>query len=196
MVNSYLLVNPHIEGKFDSKIKARNSQEAANMFYKNLSEHFNNSVPKFNFSIQKGSSGDGKFYHFQVEESRDKNEVSFKINSIDIKGEDQVMSKFQNKLSNFKTKFSQDGGKDRSKKSKHKKHKKHKKHHDGSASESSDSSESSESSDDFYRRARTYLPTTQPIYYWWYDPSIYRLDSIYIPTFYSYVTPYIELSLF
>jgi translation initiation factor 6 (eIF-6) len=55
MVNSYVLVNPHIEGNFKSKIKARNSNEAANIFYKNLSEHFNNFVPKFNFSIQKGS---------------------------------------------------------------------------------------------------------------------------------------------
>ena len=41
MVNSYLLVNPHIEGKFKNKIKAKNSQEAASIFYKNLSEHFN-----------------------------------------------------------------------------------------------------------------------------------------------------------
>ena len=47
MVNSYVLVNPHIEGNFKSKIKAKNSNEAANIFYKNLSEHFNNFVPKF-----------------------------------------------------------------------------------------------------------------------------------------------------
>jgi hypothetical protein len=185
MVNSYLLVNPHIEGKFDSKIKARNSKEAANIFYKNLSEHFNNSIPKFHFSIQKGSSGDGKFYHFQVQENRENNEVNFKISPLEIKGEEQLMPKFLTKLDNFKSKLNQDGGKKSKKHSKRRKHKK-----DVSDSESSESSDS-----DFYTRARSYLPTTQPIYYWWYDPSLYRLDSIYIPTFYSYVTPYIELSL-
>ena len=44
MVNSYILVNPHIEGAFERKIKAQNSREASNSFYKSLSEHFNNKL--------------------------------------------------------------------------------------------------------------------------------------------------------
>ena len=183
MVNSYLLVNPHIEGKFNSKIKAKNSNEAANIFYKNLSEHFNNSVPKFHFTIQKGSSGDGSYYHFEVKESRSANEVSFKVNPLKLSSDSDSMESFKTRLENFKAKFNQDGGK---------KHKKSSKKH---KSDSSDSSDFDESSDDFYRRAKSYLPSNQPIYYWWYDPYVYRLDSIYIPTFYSYVTPYIELNL-
>jgi|LauGreDrversion4_2_1035121.scaffolds.fasta_scaffold51677_2 hypothetical protein len=182
MVNTYRLVNPHIEGNFNSKIKAKNSEEAANIFYKNLSEHFNNSVPKFHFTIQKGSSGDGKYYHFEVKESRTENDVSFKVNAMKLSGEGQSMESFKSKLENFKAKFNQDGGK---------KHKKTRKHD----SDDSDSSDWDASSDDFYRRAKQYLPVNQPIYYWWYDPYVYRLDSIYIPTFYSYVTPYIELNL-
>jgi len=183
MVNSYVLVNPHIEGNFKSKIKARNSNEAANIFYKNLSEHFNNFVPRFNFSIQKGSSGNGKYYHFEVKEKMEDKEVSFKVKQIDINGESEVISSFKNKLENFKAKMNQDGGK----KKKSKKSKKH-------MSDDSDS-DLDDSSEDFYRRARSYVPATQPIYYWWYDPYVYRLDSVYIPTFYSYVKPYIELSL-
>ncbi len=182
MVNTYLLVNPHIEGNFNSKIKAKNSNEAANIFYKNLSEHFNNSVPKFHFTIQKGSSGDGKYYHFEVKESRTDNEVSFKVNSMKLSGEGESMDSFKSRLENFKAKFNQDGGK---------KHKKSSKHD----SDDSDSSDWDASSDDFYRRAKSYLPVNQPIYYWWYDPYVYNLNSIYIPTFYSYVTPYIELNL-
>ena len=59
-------------------------------------------------------------------------------------------------------------------------------------SESSSDSDYSSDSDDIYIRTRkTYY--TEPIYYWWYDPSIYRLDSYYIPTFYSYITPVIEI---
>jgi hypothetical protein len=183
MVNTYRLVNPHIEGKFNSKIKAKNSQEAANMFYNSLSEHFNNSVPKFYFSIQKGSSGDGKFYHFEVKEQRDEEEVTFKLKPLKIDGEESIMNTFMNKLDNFKAKFNQDGGK------KHKKDKKNKHIDDDSDDSIFDSSE------EFYRRAKSYVPVTQPIYYWWYDPYIYSINSIYIPTFYSYVTPYIELSL-
>ena len=185
MVNSYVLVNPHIEGNFKSKLKAKNSNEAANIFYKNLSEHFNNSVPKFHFSIQKGSSGDGKYYHFEVKEKMNENEVTFKVKQMNITGEADVISSFKTKLENFKAKLNQDGGKKKSKKSK-----KSKKH----MSDDSDS-DFDDSSDDFYRRAKSYMPANQPIYYWWYDPYLYRLDSIYVPTFYAYVRPYIELSL-
>ena len=47
MSNTYRLVNPHIEGDFKSKMKADNSMVAARSFYKNLSQHFNNNIPKF-----------------------------------------------------------------------------------------------------------------------------------------------------
>lgn len=181
MVNSYVLVNPHIEGNFDTKIKAKNSLEAANIFYKNLSEHFNNSVPTFHFSIQKGSSGDGKYYHFKVKENRKDNEVNFSLSPYKIDGEEEAINSFKGRLDKFKNKINQDGGK--------KKSRKHKR------SESISDSDLDSDSYNFYRRARSYMPSTQPIYYWWYDPYVYRLDSLYVPTFYSYITPYIELSL-
>ena len=181
MVNSYILVNPHIEGAFERKIKAQNSREASNNFYKSLSEHFNNSVPTFHFTIQKGSSGNGKLYHFEVKESRKKKEVTFSINPLNIQNEDESIQRFRKNLANFKSKFSQDGGK-----------KHHKKHH--KKDDSSDSTDSSSDSDYLIRAKKSYN-TTQPIYYWWYDPYLYNIDYLYIPTFYSYVTPYIELNL-
>lgn len=180
MVNSYVLVNPHIEGAFSRKIKAENSRDASNTFYKSLSEHFNNSVPSFHFTIQKGSSGDGKLYHFEVKESRKNKEVTFSINPKTLTGEAESVKRFKKNLENFKSKFNQEGGK-------HKKH--HKKHKDD------DSSSSSDSDSDFYVKAKNSYNTTQPIYYWWYDPYLYGLDYLYVPTFYSYVTPYIELNL-
>jgi hypothetical protein len=182
MVNTYVIVNPHIEGNFKSKIKAQNSKEAANIFYKNLSEHFNNFVPKFHFTIQKGSSGDGSLYHFEVKEQMNDKEVTFKVRPLTVQGEEEVVTNFKNKLNNFKAKMNQDGGKKKTKKSRK---------HDSS----DDDSDFDDSSDDFYRRAKSYIPTAQPIYYWWYDPYLYRLDSVYIPTFYAYVRPYIELSI-
>lgn len=185
MVNSYVLVNPHIEGSFKRKIKAQNSNEASNIFYKNISEHFNNSVPSFNFTIHKGSSGNGKFYHFQVKESRKNKEVTFSINPLTLQGEEKSIERFKKNLENFKSKFNQSGGKDK----KSKKHKKNKKHKDD------DSSSSSSSDSEIYIKTRNNYNLTQPIYYWWYDPYLYNMDHLYIPTFYSYVTPYIELNL-
>ena len=187
MPNSYTLANPYIQGKFKNSIKANNSLLAAQIFYKNLSEHFNNAVPTFNFTIQKGTSGNGTFYHFQSNESRDGNEVNFSIKPYNVINEN--MESYKTKLASIKKKISQQGGK-------HKKHRKKSKKQ--GSSDSSDSSESSSSSDSdkYIKRISTYTPMlNQPIYYWWYDPSIYKLESVFIPTFYPYITPLIEYSI-
>lgn len=177
MVNKYHLVNPYIDGDFQGSVNARNSYEAANMLYSRLSEHFNNSVPKFYFTIQKGSSTEGKYYHFQVKENRKQNEVNFTVKPYTVNQESETG--FQTKLNNYISK-KQDGGK-KSKKS-------HKKKHD----DSSDDFSSSESNN--YIRSK-HNTLSQPFYYWWYDPYLYNINSVYIPTFYSYVTPLIELAV-
>jgi hypothetical protein len=183
MPNNYRLVNPHIEGNLKTTIQSTNSMNAAKTFYKNLSEHFNNNIPSFYFTIQKGKSGNGKFYHFVVKEKKNKNEVDFKVEPF-VVSDEKLTDAFKSRLSTFKSKFEQAGGKSRSKAKKSKKSKKH---------DSSDSDDSS--SDDFYKKAQSYKPlVTPPLYYWWYDPSLYGLDSVFIPTFYSYATPYIELA--
>lgn len=182
MTNNYVLVNPYVQGEFKNNTKAPNSIEAGKHFYKGLSEHFNNAVPTFHFTIQKGGSGKGKFYHFRVVEKRKNDDVSFTLESFEIKGSFNE-SVFKNKLSNIKNKVAQIGGK----------HKKSKKSKDDS--DSSSESDSDDSSSDSYTHINTYVPVlNQPIYYWWYDPLIYRLDSYYIPTFYAYMTPIIEIN--
>lgn len=184
--NKYHLVNPYIDGSFKTSVKAQNSQVAANVLYKKLSEHFNNSVESFHFTIQKGTSESGKLYHFEVNEKREENEVSFTIKPMVIKGASELESKFKTKLDKFKTKLEQEGGK-KNKKSKSKSKK----------SKIEDSSDSDLSSSSDYRRAKSYVPMNQPIYYWWYDPYVYRLDSVFIPNFYSYSIPVrTELALY
>ena len=192
MVNKYQLQNPYLKGNLVKTIEAKNSIEAGNILYKNLSEHINNSLPSFHFTIKKGSSKLGKLYHFEVKEKRNKdNEVNYEIKEYKIENE-QNINNFYDKLNKFKSSFNKEGGSKKHSK-KHKKHKKDKKEkYDSSDSDSSITSGSS----DYYRRVRSYLPVTQPIYYWWYDPYLYSLDTVYIPTFYSYVTPYIQLALF
>jgi hypothetical protein len=93
------------------------------------------------------------------------------------------MEAFETKLNEFKQKDIQNGVK---------KNKKHNKN----SSDSSDSSDLSDSDSEIFSVSQTYIPSfNQPIYYWWYDPLVYNLSSFYIPTFYSYVTPIIEIKL-
>lgn len=193
MVNSYSLVNPYIDGSFTTTVKAKNSIEAGKHFYTSLSEHFNNELPDFYFSIQKGLSGGGKHYHFQAKETKHKKEVSFSLEPFNGVSESNITN-FNKKLETFKNKMVQSGGKNKDKK-KHKKSSKKSKKKKDSDSESSDSSDSD--SDDYYKTRRSYTPViNQPFYYWWYDPYVYNLNSLYIPTFYSYVgSPYIEISI-
>jgi hypothetical protein len=182
MVNTYQLVNPYISGTFKSKLKAKNSLEAANMFYKSLSEHFNNSIPAFYFTIHKGQSGGGSHYHFKVAEEIDNDEVSFTVNPYTITNHEESVNEFKGKLEEFKSKFKQSGGK-KGKKSSKKSSKSRKSKRDN------DSSDFDVSSDDIYSRVQRQVPVNQPIYYWWYDPYVYKLDSVFIPSFYQYTAP-------
>ena len=105
MSNTYKLVNPYIKGEFKTKLKTKNSIDAAKKFYKNLSEHFNNNVPRYYFTIQKGSSGKGKYYHFEVREKKVNEEVSYSIRPYKVKGKDNIegflknFNKFKGRLS-------------------------------------------------------------------------------------------------
>ena len=87
MANTYTLVNPHISGSVDTKIKADNSLQAAKKAYKNLAKHFNNNIPKFYFTIQKGSAG--KYYHFEVKEKKEEEKVNFSIQAYKIPGNEK-----------------------------------------------------------------------------------------------------------
>ena len=104
MVNSYVLVNPYIEGSFEKTVKAKNSIEAGKILYTNLSEHFNNNVPKFLFTIQKGTSGKGKHYSFKVKENKEENEINFSIEPYNVKNEESTYKGLHEKIESFKEK--------------------------------------------------------------------------------------------
>lgn len=219
MVNTYVLVNPYIQGSFEKKVKAKNSIEAGKLIYNSLSEHFNNNIPKFLFTIQKGSSGKGKYYNFKVKENKKENEIDFSIEPFNIKNEKDSLRSFEKKLGEFKEKNSegQEGGakkgaKKASKKPVKKGSKGKKQPKKAAGGKKAKKPESDSDNDDIFhdinsdieddspdvktKRVQRYIPTsTYPIYNWWYDPYLYRLNSVYIPTFYSYVTPYIQIEL-
>lgn len=186
--NTYKLVNPYVKGEFKKTIKAKNSIEAAKEFYKNLSEHFNNSIPKFYFSIQKGGSSKGKYYHFEVQEKRKRSEVSYKLRPYDVPGNDEIESFVEN-FNKFKGRFNKQygGDKPKRKRSRSKSRKKSK--------SKADDLYDIDYDDLDYREDYSYIPTvSQPFYYMYYDPSVYKLDSFFIPTFYAYATPIWEIN--
>jgi len=174
MSNSYKLINPHIEGDMRTKVKAKNSVEAAKIIYTNLSEHFNNNLPKFNFTIQKGSSGKGKYYSFQTKEARNGEDVKFSIKPISIKNEKKSYQSMVKSINKFKDDINKRGGE----------------------ITKEDLDEVMDDSSDYYRRAATYVPViNHPINYFFYDPSLYKLKSLFVPTFYSYITPFISIKM-
>ncbi len=191
MTNSYVLVNPHIEGSLKKQVQAKNSLEAAKNLYKNLSEHFNNSVPKFYFTIQKGGSGEGKFYSFKVKETRNDNTVDFSLEPVVIQNEKNAYGKFKKNLGKFKGELEQQGG---SKKSKRKPKKKN----------DDDDEEDFFKDEDFYdsdkkgKSTHSYYATNQfaPIYHYYYDPYLYSMNTFYVPTFYSYINPFIRINFY
>ena len=183
MVNQYKLVNPYIKGEFETKLEANNSIDAAKTFYKNLSEHFNNNVPTYYFTIQKGGSK-GKFYSFKVKESKKNDEVNYSITPFKINNEEVAINQFVENFTKFKGRFN-GGGKRGSKRGSKRRSKR-----------SESESESSESdSYDFYREAKSYVPaSSQPMYYMYYDPLVYRVNSVFLPTLYPYCSPYCEFA--
>lgn len=170
---TYTLVNPQIVGSMKTQIKADNSLKAAKTFYKSLSEHFNNTIPKFHFTIQKGGSGKGKYYHFKVSEEKEDDEVNFTLEPVKVPEEKDSMERFESKLSTFKRKCEQAGG----------------------AKPSKDDSLFDSDEEDTFRTFYSIFPTVYdfPIGYFWYDPHVYNLSTYFIPTFYPYLTPFIEI---
>jgi len=180
MSNTYKLVNPYVKGEMKTSLKTKNSMNAAKTFYKNLSEHFNNNVPKFYFTIQKGGSGKGRLYHFEVTEKKKNSEVSYSIKPYEVKG--KLSDKFVETLKSFKSRYNKKGGEKLKKKQSYK----------GKRGKSKGDS-SSESDRDYYNY--DYVPSiSQPLYYFYYDPQVYKLNSFFVPTFYAYATPFIEIN--
>jgi len=193
--NTYKLVNPYIKGEFNRNIKADNSMKAAKNFYENLSEHFNNSIPKFYFTVQKGGGTKGKFYHFEVKEKKNKSEVSYSIRPFDVEGKSTIDSFVEN-FKSFKSRYNKNNSTTQKGGAKRKKSRKSSRRKSRRKSRSDDDDDYGDDLD-LYRNEYSYVPSvSQPLYYMYYDPHVYNIDSYFLPTFYAYATPVIELNSF
>ncbi|QKF94028.1 hypothetical protein QKU48_gp0570 [Fadolivirus algeromassiliense] len=173
-MSNYTLINPCIEGNIANTFSGKSQLDAAVDAWNGISKYITNNVPRFAFTLENNETN--KLHHFVVnEKTAGDGSASYKISELDLEMKPSDIKSFKNRINNFKkSKSSQDGGK---------------KHKD-------DDDDSSSSSSEVFNvlKVYNYATRTVPIGYWWYDPLVYRLDSVYIPTFITPLTPYIEVA--
>lgn len=171
----YKLVNPLIKGKLNTTFEESSSSRAAEKAYKTLSKYFHNSTPEFLFTIQKvkdkSQLGEGKindYYHYKVIENRSGNDVSYEIikyNQVNKKR----LNKFRKSLEETIKEHIQTGG-------------------------YRDNYDIDLDSDYGLYGSRTRYDY-EPIGLWLYDPYIYSINRLYVPTFVTSVSPYVTYLL-
>lgn len=183
----YKIVNPYVEGEFDRIVSATKKIDAANKAWNSLSKYMNNEIPQFGFSLQNVSND--SIYHFVVNEKYENDGVKYDISEKKLKN-DSIKS-FLNDINKFNE--VQQGGSNS----------KRYKNYDGEDDDNIDFDEDDIlDKDDYHKYKKMYErikkqknAKNKGIVYWWYNPLIYKLDSVFIPTFISSVTPYIQLHL-
>jgi hypothetical protein len=106
MVN-YKIVNPFIEGDFDSTVDGNTAIDAASEAWNKISEHISNNVPSFAFTLQKVKGG--SLHHFIVQENLlEGGQVDFKISPLKLKLKKKELEQFKKSINKLEK---QSGGK-------------------------------------------------------------------------------------
>ena len=156
----YILVNPKISNR-TIKSDKKDSTEAAEHIWSELSENVKNYTPKFYFTIQEG--GNSKLHHYVVKENIENQRVQFNLKKFNGKKGKKIDDK------SLLDKLKQEGGK----------HHRHS-HRDNDSSSSSSSSSSSEMV--FTFPSGKHKNTSSVLTYY---PSIYGVPNIILPSFVS-----------
>jgi hypothetical protein len=172
--NQYRLVNPVIEGKFNTVFSGQSELDAGEKAWAGISKYFSNNVPKFAFTMENVS--DGNLHHFLIKEDKNGDNVDYSISELKLKRSKKEEAALRGKLQQLRA---QHGGK----------------------KEEDESSSSSSSSDmknlnKMYSKLRyNTLSTayTTPFVYWGYTPYIYDFESFYMPIFVQNMYPYVEV---
>ena len=185
----FTVINPRIVGSFSKAYEGNTAEEAGAQFWEALTtkgKYVLNNIPSFGFTLQEG--GSKNLVNLLVKETINGNHSSYTISKIDLNlsetDENNIINASQNaynKALKIANTNQHTGGK-----------KKHRKYKDDSSSSSS-SSDSSDDVDDLFRSIRI-KSVAKPIVYWWYAPSMYKIENLFTPTFVPAVAPlYTEL---
>jgi hypothetical protein len=171
----FTIVNPFIEGKMNKTCNAKTPIAAAKETWCNLSKNFSNNVPKFAFTLENES--DGSLSHFSVTEKIVETDVDYLIKELNLNLSESNNDKFKNEI--HKLKQIQIGGKSKYYKD----------------DDDDDNDAIYDDLANIYDNIRTYKQNQQnwPVYYWWYFPSLYKVEDLYIPTFTAPFNPYAHL---
>ncbi len=183
-MKSFKLVNPLILGQFNTEYKADNGLDAIGQFWNDLSTHVTNNMPALyvtlkdeqnqisHYKISEKLKGGSKVTDYTISELENKlnqTETESFIKSVE-KYESKKTAQIQRQIGGVKN-----SGRRRDK-----------------DSSSSDSDSDLSDSNDYYNFSK-YRRLTQPISMWYYTPSIYRVNSVFIPTFNTPVVPYVKI---
>jgi hypothetical protein len=194
----YELVNPSILGQFNSTYEVTSSMDAAKQFWNDLSPHLTNNLPFMYITLKEQTGG---LHHFKIKEkiSEGSKLANYSIKEVKLNLTKKQEMDFLNKVEKTKTKKnsqiqSQLGGKSGRKRYDGKKDSSESLSSSSkSISKSSDSDDSSDDDDDAYFNFTRYKRMNQPIVYWNYIPTIYRVTRFFTPTFNVPLMPYIHI---
>ncbi len=188
-MKSFKLVNPLIIGQFNTEYKAENGLQAISQFWNDLSTHLTNNVPNLYVTLKDGQN---KLSHYKIEEKlsggsklTDFNISEFKLN-LSQKAQENFIEKVEGFEQKTNNKITKQLGGAKAKQSRESKDKRYK----DSSSSSSDSSDD----EDYYNFSK-YKRLTQPISMWYYAPTLYGVNSVFVPTFVNPIVPYVKLWL-
>jgi hypothetical protein len=172
---NFELVNPYIEGNFKKIFSDNNSILAAQKCYINLSKYIRNPMPKFYYTLRDMKSG--QYHHFIVKEKANKNNnASYKIEEINIDNNKKELEQFENNINEFRNKK---GGL-------------------YIPENDNDDDDLFEEDTELYKSHYNNIYNhrkDQPILYYWYDPYIYKINTLYIPHFVLPLTPLVQVNL-
>jgi hypothetical protein len=187
-MKSFKLVNPLIIGQFNTEYKADNGLQAISQFWNDLSTHLTNNVPHLYVTLKDGQNN---LSHYKIEEklSGGSKMTDFNISEFKLNLSQKARENFIEKVEGFEKKTNNNIAKQlggaKAKQSRESKDKRYK--------ESSSSSDSSDE-EDYYNFSK-YKRLTQPISMWYYAPTLYGVNSVFVPTFVNPIVPYVKLWL-
>jgi hypothetical protein len=196
----YELVNPCILGQFNSVYETGSSLDAAKQFWNDLTPHLTNNLPQIYITVKEQTGGE--LHHFKIKEkiSEGSKMANFSIHAIHPKISQKTKVEFLKAIEVVKTaKMSQItnqlGGKKKRYESKKESSSSSSDSTNSDKSDKSDKSEmdSSDDDDDAYFNFSRYKRMSQPIVYWHYTPTLYRVTRFFTPTFNVPLTPYIHI---
>lgn len=182
-MKSFKLVNPLILGQFNTEYKAESGIDAISQFWGDLSTHITNNMPGLYVTLKDEKN---KICHYKISEKlKGGTKVAeYSILEVENKMSNEEVKNFLNNVQKYEKQFNnkiekQIGGVKKPERSRN--------------NDSSTSLDSSSSDDEDYYDFTRYKRLTQPISMWYYTPSIYKVQSLFIPTFNVPVVPYVKI---